>query len=124
MSHKLVSNKAVMYDAQTQAESYLTLVPKATIFVDSEQMSPIGDSHFVNVKSAFFANYSSSQEEGMRLGGFDYNLTEQEWDTFFNSQTFTSTGSYDQVIEASLNYIKENMPVVFGLSQSDWIYQE
>ncbi len=124
MSHKLISDKVVMYDAQSQTESYLTLTSKAVLFVDSQQMSPVADEHFVNIKSALFANYSSSKEEGIRLGGYDYNLTEQEWDAYFTSQTFSNTGSYDQVLEASLNYIKENMPVVFGLSSSNWIYSE
>jgi hypothetical protein len=54
----------------------------------------------------------------------NYTLTEPEWDSFFSSQSFESSSSYDQVQEASLYYIQENVPVMFGLSSSNWIYQE
>jgi hypothetical protein len=42
MSHKLVSDKAVVYDAATLATSYLTIVPRQVQFLDNEGNGPFG----------------------------------------------------------------------------------
>ena len=125
MSHKLTSNRSVIYNAQTLESSYLVITCPQTTFVDQGNNGPFGggsNEHTVNINGVVWANYSSSTQQ--RVDGMNYTLTEPEWDNFFSSQSFESSSSYDQVQEASLYYIQENIPVIFGLSSSNWIYQE
>ena len=125
MSHKLTSNKSVIYNAQTLESSYLVITCPQTTFVDQGNNGPFGggsNEHTVNINGVVWANYSSSTQQ--RVDGMNYTLTEPEWDSFFSSQSFESSSSYDQVQEASLYYIQENVPVMFGLSSSNWIYSE
>jgi hypothetical protein len=125
MAHKLTSNKSVIYNAQTLESSYLVITVPQTTFINQENNGPFGgggDEHKVNINGAIFANYSSSAQQ--RIDGVNYTLTETEWDTFYASQSFQSPTSYDQVQEASLYYIQENIPVMFGLSSSNWIYTD
>ena len=125
MSHKLTSNKSVIYNTQTLESSYLVITCPQTTFIDQGNNGPFGggsNEHTVNINGVVWANYSSSTQQ--RVDGMNYTLTEPEWDSFFSSQSFESSSSYDQVQEASLYYIQENVPVMFGLSSSNWIYQE
>jgi hypothetical protein len=125
MSHKLTSNKSVVYHAQTLESSYLVITCPQTTFVDNGNNGPFGggsNEHTVNINGVVWANYSGSNQQ--RVDGMNYNLTDVEWDTFFSGSTLTSTGSYDEIQEASLMYIKENVPTMFGLSGSNWIYSE
>jgi hypothetical protein len=125
MSHKLTSNKSVVYNAQTLESSYLVITCPQVTFVDNANNGPFGggaNEHTVNINGVVWANYSGSNQQ--RIDGMNYNLTESDWDAFFSSQSFSSSGSYDQVQEASLMYIKENVPTMFGLSGSNWIYSE
>jgi hypothetical protein len=125
MSHKLTSNKSVVYNAQTLESSYLVITCPQTTFVDNGNNGPFGggsNEHTVNINGVVWANYSGSNQQ--RVDGMNYNLTDVEWDTFFSGSTLTSTGSYDEIQEASLMYIKENVPTMFGLSGSNWIYSE
>ena len=129
MSHKLTSDKAVVYDAATLASSYLTIVPRQVQFLDNEGNGPFGggggsNEHQVQISAAMFANFGVTGSNGQtRVDGYNYTLTEQEWDTFFATQTFSSSGSYDEVIEAGLLYILDNISPVFGLSQSNWVME-
>jgi hypothetical protein len=129
MSHKLVSDKSVVYDAATLATSYLTIVPRQVQFLDNEGNGPLGGGggdnlHQVQISAAMFANFGVTGSNGQtRVDGYNYTLTEQEWDTFFATQTFSSSGSYDEVIEAGLLYILDNISPVFGLSQSNWVME-
>lgn len=125
MSHKLTSNKSVVYNAQTLESSYLVITCPQTTFVDNGNNGPFGggsNEHTVNINGVVWANYSGSNQQ--RIDGMNYNLAESDWDAFFSSQSFSSSGSYDQIQEASLMYIKENVPTMFGLSGSNWIYSE
>ena len=125
MSHKLTSNKSVIYNAQTLESSFLVITVPQTTFIDQGNNGPFGggsNEHTVNINGAIFANYSSSAQQ--RIDGMNYTLTEPEWDNFFSSQSFESSSSYDQVQEASLYYIQDNIPVMFGLSSSNWIYTD
>jgi len=129
MSHKLVSNKSVVYNAQTLESSYLTITFNRTQFIDNSSNNFPGgggqNPHQVNIQSNMYANLGESGSQPQTgLGNFNYNLTEEEWNTWFASVPFTTVGSYDQVMEASLLYTKSQLPVMFGLSQSDWIYQD
>jgi hypothetical protein len=125
MSHKLTSNKSVVYNAQTLESSYLVITCPQTTFVDNGNNGPFGggsNEHTVNINGVVWANYSGSNQQ--RIDGMNYNLAESDWDAFFSSQSFSSSGSYDQIQEASLMYIKANVPTMFGLSGSNWIYSE
>jgi|LakMenEpi03Aug12_release.lakeMendotaPanAssembly.Ray.scaffolds.fasta_scaffold44220_10 hypothetical protein len=123
MSHKLTSSKSVVYNAQTLESSYLVITCPQATFVDNGNNGPFGggsNEHTVNINGVVWANYSGSNQQ--RVDGMNYNLTDVEWDTFFSGSTLTSTGSYSQIQEASLLYIKANVPVMFGISSSNWIY--
>lgn len=125
MSHKLTSSKSVVYNAQTLESSYLVITCPQTTFVDNGNNGPFGggsNEHTVNINGVVWANYSGSNQQ--RVDGMNYNLSDVEWDTFFSGLTLTSTGSYDEIQEASLMYIKINVPVMFGLSSSNWNYSE
>jgi len=126
MSHKLVSNSSVVYNAQTLQSSILTIVSKQVNFMDNDQMGPFGggggEMHQVQISGALFADYATNTQS--RLEGFNYTLTEEEWDTFYNAQTFEGTTPYDKVMECSLMYIKSNLQNMFGLTPSDWDYEE
>ena len=127
MSHKLVSDKAVVYNAATLESSYLTIVPNQIQFLDNESngLTNSENEHQVQINAAMFANYGiTGSNEQVRIDGYNYTLTGQDWDTYLASQTLSSTGNYDQVLEASLKYIKDNIPTTFGLSTSNWIYSE
>lgn len=125
MSHKLTSDKSVLFNAQTLDSSYLVITCPQVTFIDRGNNGPFGggsNEHTVSINGAVFANYSSSAQQ--RIDGVNYSLSETEWDTFFSSQSFQSTTSYDQIQEASLYYIQANIPTMFGLSGSNWIYSE
>jgi hypothetical protein len=125
MSHKLVSDKSVVYNAATLESSYLTIVPKQIQFLDNEGDGPFGggqNEHQVQIYAVMFANFGETGSNGqIRIDSYNYALTEEEWDTFFASQSFTSAGAYDQVVETGLLYVLDNITPVFGLSQSNWI---
>jgi hypothetical protein len=125
MSHKLTSSKSVVYNAQTLESSYLVITCPQTTFVDNGNNGPFGggtNEHTVNINGVVWANYSGSNQQ--RVDGMNYNLTDVEWDTFFSGLSLTSTGSYDEIQEASLMYLQSNVPVMFGLSASNWNYSE
>jgi len=126
MSHKLISDKSVVYNAATLESSVLTIIPRQVQFLDNEGNNPFGggsdNEHQVQISAAMFANFGVTGSNGqVRVDGYNYTLTELEWDTFFASQTFSSTNSYDQVTEAGLLYVLDNISPVFGLSQSNWL---
>lgn len=129
MANRLVSDKAVVYDAATLASSYLTIVPRQTQFINNEGNGPFGGGgdnlHQVQIGAAMFANFGVTGSNGqVRVDGFNYTLTEAEWNSYFTSMSFQSTGSYDEVMEASLMYVLDNITPVFGLSQSNWVYEQ
>ena len=126
MSHKLPSDKAVIYDAATLASSYLTIVPRQVQFLDNEGDGPFGgggsNEHQVQINASMFANFGVTGSNGrVRLDAYIYTLTELESDTFYTSQSFTGQGSYDEIIETGLLYTLDNISPVFGLSQSNWV---
>lgn len=126
MSHKLVSDKAVVYDAATLASSYLTIVPRQVQFLDNEGNGPFGgggsNEHQVQINAAMFANFGVTGSNGqVRVDGYNYTLSELEWNTFYASQSFTGEGSYDEIIETGLLYVLDKITPVFGLSQSNWV---
>lgn len=128
MANQLISDKAVVYDAATLASSYLTIVPRQTQYINNEGNGPFGGGgdnlHQVQINAAMFANFGVTGSNGqVRVDGFNYTLTELEWNAYYDSLTFESTGSYDKTMEASLMYVLDNISPVFGLSQSNWVYE-
>jgi hypothetical protein len=74
----------------------------------------------VIINTSIYANYGESNQTP--VNGYNTNMTEEVWDAFFNAQTLTTTELFDQVMETALLYTKENIPVLYGLSGSNWTY--
>jgi len=121
---RLVSDKSVLYDAQTQQSSILTAVTRDVTMEDIEGMPayyntglPSG-SVIVNVQ--IYADFGT--ENQMPINGFTANVNEDDWDNFYTSQSLVSTELFDQVMETALYYTQDNIPVMYGLSGSNWVY--
>jgi hypothetical protein len=120
MSHKLVSNQAVVYNAQTQASSILTITPQVTSFNDNAPTSPEEEAHTVSVSSIVWVEYGTSEQQ--YIDRISFVLDSTTWDNFYDSQksSFITTSSYDNTIETVLEYIKLNLTPLFGLPSSSW----
>ena len=121
---RLVSDQSVLYDAQNQLSSVLTAVTRNVNMEDIEGMLvyqntglPSG-SVIINVQ--IYADYNS--ENQTPINGYTANVPEDTWDNFFTSQSLQSPELFDQVMETALLYTKENIPPMYGLSGSNWIY--
>ena len=109
MSHKLTSNKSVVYNAQTTAASILTITPQSTNFVDNAGYQN-GAEHTVQINGIVWANYNLiNQTQTDRV---NYTVDSTTWDAFVASQSLTATGSYNRTIEASLLYISSSSACV------------
>ena len=121
---RLVSDQSVLYDAQNQLSSVLTAVTRNVNMEDIEGMLvyqntglPSG-SVIINVQ--IYADYNS--ESQTPINGYTTNVPEDTWDAFYSAQTLQSTELFDQVMETALLYTKDNIPVMYGLSGSNWTY--
>ena len=124
MSHKLVSNKAVVYNAQTQASSVLTITPQSTAFNDNEGGYGGGNTHTVTINGIVWANYGLIGQT--QIDRVNYNLDSTAWDAFYSSSEasgFLTTSSYDNVVETALEYIADNIQPLYGLSAASWSVQ-
>jgi hypothetical protein len=124
MSHKLVSNKAVVYNAQTQASSVLTITPQSTAFNDNEGGYNGGNTHTVTINGIVWANYGLIGQ--VQIDRVNYNLDSTVWDAFYSSSEangFQTTSSYDNVVETALEYIADNIQPLYGLSAASWSVQ-
>ena len=125
MSHKLVSNKAVVYNAQTQASSILTITPQSTAFNDNEGgYQGGGNTHTVSIGGIVWANYGLIGQ--IQTDRVNYNIDSTTWDTFYSSSNlagFESTSSYDNIVETALEYIADNIQPLYGLSAASWSVQ-
>lgn len=126
MSHKLVSNKAVVYNAQTQASSILTITPQSTAFNDNEgsTMGGGGNTHTVSIGGIVWANYGLIGQT--QIDRVNYNIDSTTWDTFYSSSNlagFESTSSYDNIVETALEYIADYIQPLYGLSAASWSVQ-
>lgn len=124
MSHRLVSNSSVTYNAETLQSSILTIIPRQVNYVNNDGQGPFGgggdNSHQVQVNGVLYADYSAQTQT--RLNGINFTLTEEEWDTFFAAQTFGSSENYDNAMECCLKYIQANLMPMYGLTSEDWVY--
>lgn len=125
MSHKLVSNQAVVYNAQTQASSVLTITPQSTAFNDNEGnsmgMGGGGSTHTVSVNGIVWANYGLLGQT--QIDRVNYTIDSTAWDAFYSSSEangFLTTSSYDNVVETALEYIADNIQPLYGLSAASW----
>jgi hypothetical protein len=121
MSHKLVSNKAVVYNAQTQASSVLTITPQATSFNDNEGGYNGGNTQTVGIYGIVWANYGLIGQ--VQIDRVNYTIDSTAWDAFYSSSEangFLTTSSYDNVVETALEYIADNIQPLYGLSAASW----
>jgi hypothetical protein len=123
MSHVLVSNTSVVYNAQTQASSILTITPQSTTFNDNEGAQGGGNTHTVSVSGIVWANYGLLGQTQIDRVNFTIDYT--TWDTFYTSASagFQTTSSYDNVVETALEYIQTNLTPIYGLSEASWSVQ-
>lgn len=120
MSHKLVSNKEVVYDAYSLSTGFLTIFCNTVNF----NILPNNDiKHLVGINGRLFANFIPLSG-GTYLNTFNYQLTEEQWDAFYDSQTFTTTDPFDKIMECGLYYIQSQLSTMYGLTQSDWIFEQ
>ena len=110
--HKLTSNQSVIYNSENQSSGVLEIIPEQIIYQNN------GSNHH-NVMLIFPIKVS---ETNTFVGGLNYILTEDEWDTFFASLTLTSTNEFDKQQEAALLYAKSQIEGNWGLTADDWIY--
>ena len=119
MSHKLTSDTAVIYNAQSQASSVLTITPQRTAFNDNEGYGPMGGaSHMVYINATVWAGYGLNTQQ--QVDRVNVTLTQEQWDAFVGGENLVSTGSYNQVVESALLYIAENIGSAYGLSPASW----
>ncbi len=121
---RLISNQAVLYDAQNILSSVLTIIVRNVNMENIEgalgYLNTSLPSGSVMINTSIYANYGESDQTP--VNGYNANVSETVWDNFFASQSLSSTELFDQVIEVALLYTKDNIPVMYGLSGSNWIY--
>jgi hypothetical protein len=120
MSHVLVSNTSVVYNAQTQASSILTITPQSTTFNDNEGAQGGGNTHTVSVSGIVWANYGLLGQT--QIDRVNFTIDSTTWDAFYASasEAFQTTSSYDNVVETALEYIQANLTPIYGLSSASW----
>ena len=111
MSHKLTSNSSVIYNAERQLSGVLEIIPEQLTYQNDG-----GDYHNVMINCPVKTSINDY------VGGLNYNVTEDAWNTFFASLTFTSTDEFGKQQEASLKYVLTQIDGDWGLTESDWTY--
>ena len=111
MAHKLTSDQSVIYNAETQASGILEITPEQLTYQNDG-----GDYHNVMI------NCPVKTPINGYVGGLNYNVTEDAWNTFFASLTFTSTDEFGKQQEASLKYVLTQIDGDWGLTESNWTY--
>lgn len=121
MSHKLVSNRSVIYNADTLQSSVLTIICPILSFINEEKLNGQQTNHIVNIDGKLFADYNTNAK--IFLNNLNYNVSEAEWNDFYDQQTFSSIEPFDKDMECALLYIENNLNTMYGLTQSDWIFE-
>jgi len=121
---KLISDQAVLYDAPNILSSVLTIVVRNVNIENihgalgyQNKGLPSGS---VMINTSIYANYGESNQTP--VNGYNISVSEGVWDEFFNSKTLTTNELFNQAMETALLYTKENIPVMYGLSGSNWTY--
>jgi len=121
---KLISDQAVLYDAPNILSSVLTIVVRNVNIENihgalgyQNKGLPSGS---VMINTSIYANYGESNQTP--VNGYNISVSENVWDEFFNSKTLTTNELFNQAMETALLYTKENIPVMYGLSGSNWTY--
>jgi len=112
MSHKLTSNQSVIYNSELQLSGVLQITPQEITYQHDV------NSHNVLISCPVVVSESISNY----VGGFNFVLNENEWNTFFDSQSLTSTEEFDKQEEAVLKYTLTQIDGNWGLSSNDWTY--
>ena len=112
MSHKLISNTSVVYNAETQASGVLEIVPEQIIYQNDG-----GTYHNVMLQLPVKVSGTNAY-----VAGLGYNISEADWNTFFEAQTLTSTDEFGKQQEAALYYALSQIGGAWGLTESDWTY--
>ena len=110
--HKLTSNSSVIYNSETQASGVLEITPEQIIYQNDG-----GTYHNVRIQCPVIVSESVNY-----VTSLIYNVSEENWNTFFSSQTLTSTDEYGKQEEATLYYVKAQINGAWGLTENDWTY--
>ena len=112
MSHKLTSNSSVIYNSETQASGVLQIIPEQIIYQNDR-----GTYHNVMIQCPVKVSGSDSY-----VAGLTYNVSEDDWNEFFASQSLTSTNEFNKQEEAALYYAQSQINGAWGLTENDWTY--
>jgi hypothetical protein len=115
MEPYLISDRAVVYDAVTQASSNLVIIPNMTNFIDPQPQ--VSGNSYVGINGTVFANYF---EGGIMVNSLHYEEDATGWNAFYNSQTFDPSTPFENNFICTLKYLQANMPEMFGLQPSEW----
>jgi len=108
MAHKLTSDSSVTYNAEAQTSGVLTIT---LTYINYES----DNNHNLSILGEVTSGNAS-------VASLKYSLSESIWNTFFTSQTLSSSEEYDKQIEAALLYIKQEVNSKWGLNSSNWVY--
>ena len=110
--HKLISNSPVIYNSEAQASGVLEIQAEQIIYQND-------GGHYHNVMLQMPVKVSGSNAYAAGLG---YNVSAENWNTFFASQTLTSIDEFGKQQEAALYYAKTQINGAWGLTENDWTY--
>ena len=114
MAHKLTSNSSVIYNSETQASGVLEIIAEQITYQND------GDTYH-NVMIQYPVKV---QESNTYATGLAYNVSKDDWNTFFASQSLTSTDEFGKQQEAALYYAKSQLNGAWGLTENDWTYSD
>ena len=117
MTYYLISDREVVYDAATQASGSIYLLANLVNFTDPNPQ--IGSDSYMTINDTIYSGYPNNP---VTINSLFYRLTVEQWDEFYNSQSFSNpTTPFENIVLCSLNYTLENMPTMFGLQPNEWI---
>ena len=112
MSHKLTSNSSVIYNSEKMLAGVLEIIPEQITYQNDG-----GTYHNVMIQCPVKVQGSNTYATGLA-----YNVSEDDWNTFFAAQTLTSTDEFGKQEEAALYYAKSQINGAWGLTENDWTY--
>ena len=116
MSHKLIANKEVIFNSETQASGTLEIHAEQVIFQND-------GNEYHNVMLQMPVKLSGS---GQYVSNLNYNISAADWSDFYSSSSALlspDTGNYDEVLETALHYARVQIDGKWGLSVDDWTFE-
>ena len=113
MSCKLTSNSQVIYNSKNQTSGSLVI-----------KIDRIDYQSYFHLDNPVVVINGSVEVNNVAVNNITYQITSSAWDTFFSSQSLSSTGEFDKQLEAALFYIKQEIDGDWGLSSSEWTYSD